>query len=213
MSFAIILDFDGVLADTEDLLFSIFKDVKPSLSKRDFLLHHEANIYLEPKIDISPKEMDYIYSEYSRRLNKDLSICSQKLLYSIPQNTPIFIISSNDEGSIKLFLSELGILSRFKKVLGYQSGKSKKNKIDSIINENNFSANAVIFVTDTLGDLKESAECGVKTIAVQYGFHSLRTLKKGNPSYLAKNPDDLCRIIFEQCHLTSNGNTMKRLSK
>jgi len=37
-----------------------------------------------------------------------------------------------------------------------------------------------VFITDTLGDMREAARCGVWSIGVTWGFHERERLEKGN---------------------------------
>ena len=50
-----------------------------------------------------------------------------------------------------------------------------------MLNKHRLAFNECIFITDTLGDILESNEIGVRTIAVDFGFHDREVLKKGNP--------------------------------
>ena len=55
-----------------------------------------------------------------------------------------------------------------------------------------------LFITDTLGDLKEAAEVNIKTVAVTWGFHSLKTLEKGNPWVIVNTSQELLATINNQ---------------
>lgn len=48
-----------------------------------------------------------------------------------------------------------------------------------------------VFITDTLGDLREASHTGVKAIAVDWGFHSRETLLKGEPFAIIDKPEEL----------------------
>ncbi|MFZ3015756.1 MAG: HAD hydrolase-like protein, partial [Minisyncoccia bacterium] len=53
----------------------------------------------------------------------------------------------------------------------------------------------VVFITDSLGDILEGNECGVKSIGVTWGLHGRETLKKGNPVAIIDDPRDLEGVI------------------
>ncbi len=48
-----------------------------------------------------------------------------------------------------------------------------------------------IFVTDTLGDLREAKKMGINSFAVTYGFHKESVLQKGNPDCFIRKPEDI----------------------
>lgn len=48
-----------------------------------------------------------------------------------------------------------------------------------------------VFITDTLGDIREARECDIDSIAVTWGFHERKTLEKGNPIVIVSDPREL----------------------
>ncbi|MBU1557929.1 hypothetical protein KKC45_03125 [Patescibacteria group bacterium] len=52
-----------------------------------------------------------------------------------------------------------------------------------------------MFITDTLGDIREASEMDIKSIGVTWGFHNRETLKRGNPFNIAEKPEDLSSAI------------------
>lgn len=61
-------------------------------------------------------------------------------------------------------------------------------------NYNADSAN-YLFVTDTLGDIREAEKCNIKSIAVAWGYHPVTTLEKGNPIAIVQTPKELVEAI------------------
>jgi len=69
--------------------------------------------------------------------------------------------------------------------LGRETHKSKVSKFLILKNEKNINFSETIFITDSLGDLKESSEFSeLKTIGVTFGVHSQERLKKGSPDFI-----------------------------
>ncbi len=55
-------------------------------------------------------------------------------------------------------------------------------------------------ITDTLGDLKEANQTGIKTIAVTWGVHQREKLKAGSPTVIIEEPTDLvntCNMLLK----------------
>lgn len=64
-----------------------------------------------------------------------------------------------------------------------------------IFDDFNIAAPDCIFITDTLGDIKEARVAGVDSIAVSWGYHSLATLELGNPLAVADKPSELPNLV------------------
>ena len=52
-----------------------------------------------------------------------------------------------------------------------------------------------IFVTDTLGDIIEANDVNVKTIAVDFGYHSRTVLSKGKPFAIISDLNEIKKMV------------------
>lgn len=52
-----------------------------------------------------------------------------------------------------------------------------------------------IFITDTLGDMREAEKCNVKCIAITGGYHEEETLRKGNPILITDSGKEIIRAV------------------
>jgi phosphoglycolate phosphatase len=107
----------------------------------------------------------------------------------------LYINSSNREAGLLSALKQADILHCFKKVMGEETHKSKVAKFQMIFDEYKASAEDTIFVTDTLGDIKEAEKIGVKTIAETFGFHSRERLMQGNPYKIVDTWEEILEEI------------------
>ena len=57
--------------------------------------------------------------------------------------------------------------------------------------------NDCVFITDTLGDMREAKAAGVGAIGVSWGFHSRETLSKDEPLRIVESPQDMPRAISD----------------
>lgn len=106
----------------------------------------------------------------------------------------LYIISSTKENSIEKFLNHNG-LNYFDEILGRDFHKSKVKKFKFLLKKYNLNPNEIVFVSDTLGDILEAKKVNVKTIAVDYGFHDIERLSKGNPFKIVSNFEELLEVI------------------
>jgi phosphoglycolate phosphatase len=96
---------------------------------------------------------------------------------------------------INEILDREDLSSYFTEILGSDVHTSKSEKIKKLIEKYNITSKDAIYITDTLGDIKEAEGCGVKSIAVTWGFHDRKTLEKGNPVAIIDEPMDLLEAI------------------
>lgn len=105
------------------------------------------------------------------------------------------IISSTSSSYIKSYLEKRNILSDFSDILGSELDLSKADRINVLLRKYDIKLDEVVYITDTLGDIKEAEKFGVKSIGVTWGLHDRKTLEKGNPVVIIDNPRDLLKII------------------
>jgi phosphoglycolate phosphatase-like HAD superfamily hydrolase len=75
--------------------------------------------------------------------------------------------------------------------MGNDVHKSKIAKIEMALDKYRIDANDCLFITDTLGDIKEAHHMKVPTVAVTWGYQSIETLAKGNPSRIVNTSQKL----------------------
>ena len=160
----IIFDFDGVIANTRDILFALFREFDSTISDEDFGAHFDGNVYEEPRIKFTREAAAHIAP-----------------VKRLQANHRLFIISSGEERGIKSVLENAGIKDHFEAIYGHNTHTSKIAKFEKIRDEFDVVLKDVIFVTDTLGDVREAKTLGVKTIAETFGFHNRARLKQGAP--------------------------------
>jgi HAD superfamily hydrolase (TIGR01509 family) len=136
-----------------------------------------------------------LFDEYRKRLlvispNKDVLETLQKL----KKKYLLFVNSSTAEEALNEYLEKYNLDGLFEEVLGYNFSKSKVKKFKHLFEKYDLKAEDCIFVTDTLGDIKEANEVGLKTIAVDFGFHDRAVLEEGRPLKIVSEFKNLLEI-------------------
>jgi len=191
----VLFDFDGVLVDTLGINFSINVEVQSNLSLEEYKAFFEGDIF---DVINSGKKADIPdFDEQYKARTRELEIPSELklILKDLSKNYDFAVVSSTSSSAIKDILTREGLGQYFSDVLGYDVHKSKVTKIKTILAKYNISPENSVFITDTAGDVKDAKECGVKSVAVTWGFHSLETLQKVNPSKIVDIPADLATAI------------------
>lgn len=191
----IVFDFDGVLADTADIIFSLFREMNSVVTKEHFMAHHDGNVYEEPVVEFSLSAQKQFYKDYSNRLSASHIAESIDPVKLYAQSFNLFIISSNEEYAINAVLEEAGITNCFKAVYGYNTHKSKVAKFEMLKNQYGVDFNETIFITDTLGDIKEGNKLGVRVIAVTFGFHPRERLEQADTHAIVDTWEEVKTVI------------------
>ncbi|MEA2701587.1 MAG: phosphoglycolate phosphatase [Candidatus Parcubacteria bacterium] len=193
----LIFDFDGVIADSFDISWALSREHDETATLEDFLAHHDGNVFAEPRIKFKPERLHEFYSEYRNRLMPSHIERATEPIRRLAGNYSLFIISSNSEHAIKEVLNQAEVLTLFVRILGEETHKSKVEKFRILTEENGITPDNTLFVTDTLGDIKEARKANIRTIAETFGFHDQERLMQGEPFRIADSWEEIEGIISE----------------
>ena len=179
--------------------FQIHKIKNKNLTLEHFQEYHNGNFF--DLFDKAKNEGTFLpaddwHGEYSRRLAEFtvLDILHDAVLH-LATNFTLVIVSGTDSSIIREFIKKENLAECFSDVFGADIDRSKVIKIKSILNKYNVAPEDTVFITDTLGDIKESNECSVPTIGVTWGLHTQEILGQGNPVAIVDDPSDLVTAI------------------
>ncbi|NDK07686.1 HAD hydrolase-like protein [Candidatus Gracilibacteria bacterium] len=195
---ALIFDFDGVIHDTFDFHRNKIEEYfKITFSEEYFKSIHDGNIFASSPPEPIKSEgwegyRDYIYKDYSS-LIMDNSI--KRNLLKLKESYSLHIISSGGTNNVSDLLRNNEFIDTFNDILCYEFHKSKVYKFNYILKKYKLKVEECLFVTDTLGDILEANEVGLKTIAVDFGYHERERLEKGNPYKIISDFSELFNIL------------------
>ena len=191
----IIFDFDGVLVKNIELMFKINQETLKKFTWENFIDGFDGNA-LDYYSDVKKNHLDLFYKKWKKVLLNEKIEEGAKIFLEENKEKKLFIISSNSEGILNKILENSNLEKTFKKVLGAETHSSKIEKFLILqSNEENINLEETIFITDSLGDLKEASHFPeLKTIAVTFGVHNRERLKKGNPNFIIDDWDDIKKI-------------------
>jgi len=195
----VIFDFDGVLVNTHDVSFALNQKTNPHLTQElysqmshgKFYASYESNT---PLLTFTPNpEFTNGYREGLYELNIPASI--KVVITYLSEKYHLAICSSAFDETISEFLESQDIAHHFNDVLGVLVHKSKVIKLKQLLEKYNLQKEDAVFITDTLGDVLEAHEVGIKSIAETWGLHDRETLEKGNPEIIIDDPSLLEQTI------------------
>ncbi len=194
----ILFDFDGVIADSFRPAFEVNKMMCPHITEDDYRKRFNGNIndWEEPiHTDDCRKDMNF-FEEYIPKM-KGVKVVPGILgvIENLSHTYALIIISSTITSPIQEFIERYRATQYFIEIMGNDVHKSKVEKIKMVFSKYNINSKQCIFITDTLGDMKEASQLGVSSIGIIWGFQDKETLMKGNPITITKNPKELLLAI------------------
>ncbi len=195
----VIFDFDGVLVNTTDLTFALHKKANPGFTKEIFQSFEEGNFHenywkaVEEGRHVHPERFFEDYGDGIIHLSTHDVI--NHLITDLFQKYELIVCSSMESRYIDKKLTSENIRNNFSEILGMDVHRSKVVKINKALHERGILPTDAIFITDTIGDIREGRECGVSSIGVTWGMQNRTKLESENPFAVVDTVQDLEQAI------------------
>lgn len=194
----IISDFDGVIGDTATMNWTLVQTLHRDVKREAYLIdHHLGNVFEQPVVPFTPQTAARYYELYNERLARAHIERAVPHVHALGQDFRIHIVTSNCEHAIRRVLREAEIESAFGHVLGQEAHASKVEKFRTLLQELALAPTDTVYLTDTVGDLKEAAVVGIPTIAVTFGYHPRQLLEGYDPTAVANDWPTTVRLVRE----------------
>jgi phosphoglycolate phosphatase len=197
----LLFDFDGVIADSFKLSHKTLQKLCPQVSAEQFSHLFDGNINSwEERVfthsEYCQHHLDF-FEHYVPRMKDEVSIFPgmKQVLEALAREYNLVIISSTISSPIAEFLQHNEIDSLFLKVYGNDVHKSKVEKISMVLREYGVGIERCLFITDTLGDMREAKISGIDAIGVSWGFQDHGRFIPAKPYAIADNPNEVKGII------------------
>lgn len=137
----------------------------------------------------------FFHTYRERLLNMQPTVGMREIIERMAAHHQLAIVSSSLSAPIHDFLVQENLDQYFEGVYGVDVHPSKKIKLEQLFEKYGASAEKFLFVTDTLGDIREATEVHVPSIGVTWGFHSEETLAQGMPKGIASSVEELAKLL------------------
>jgi len=200
---AIIFDFDGTVADTEEILFNGIKKIAQMYGLKDINLNDFKNKSAKQIIQKDYKIKFYQLRRFMKEVGKEINDRMLKarlfkgmkeVCEKLSKKYIVGFVTSNKEERVKHILENAGI-KKIDFVFSEKSCLGKNKSIKKAIKKFRLKKEEVIYVGDEVRDIEAARKAGVKIIAVSYGFNTKEILIKNRPDFLAEKPEDILRIL------------------
>ena len=192
----IIFDFDGVIADTFNLHLELSQYFQPQTTAEVLIEHTMGNPLLEPKIKFKKEELPPYFDMYTEKIKKEDYFPVVNAIKNLSKKYTLVICSGSPEKGIRKFLKFWDIENCFAGVYDVYTSHNKIEKFGMIFKDHKVNVDECIYVTDTVGDIKEAKAINIKTIAVTWGFHSKMILLAAKPYAVIDRIEDLEKHLF-----------------
>lgn len=202
----LLFDFDGVIVDSFRVAFETMNSFKQDqISEAEYRAYFNGNIYDTQEVDelMHQNQQDNILDENDPFFKKYVPLLLElgpvigmsETISELAKTHSMSIISSTISAPIERYLKKYEI-DVFDNVYGGDVDKNKMRKIARYLEANNIEPSEALFITDTLGDIREAEAVGVKALAVSWGYQDAQTLKIGQPLKIVESPRELLEIII-----------------
>ncbi|MDO8490058.1 MAG: HAD family hydrolase [bacterium] len=202
----IIFDYDGVICDSLEAGIAVRRENEPAFSTDDYKRLFDGNVIhtvLAQKNGKGQGVIGHFFNSLSKvyhtlPLFSGIDLALEKL----SKSHTLSIVSSTINPLIEKHTWAQNIHHHFSDLLGSDVHSSKVEKIRMLMEKYNTSPEECVFITDTLGDIREANTVGIDTIGVLWGFHDRETQNRGKVAHHAESPHELPDLITQ--HFSKN---------
>lgn len=204
----IIFDFDGTLADTEDINYTIYLDLADrykikKISKDEMnKLKKMSAFELIDHLDIKRRNLPGMIRRGRKLLHgsiENIDLCKESmrdvLLKLKEEGICLGILTSNSKKNVNKFVKNQN-LEMFT-FIDNSGLNGKENKLKKIIKKYYLEKSEVLYVGDEIRDINATKRVGIDIVAVDWGYNERASLEKNKPKYLISEPEDILNICLE----------------
>ncbi|MBI4896538.1 MAG: HAD family hydrolase [Candidatus Aenigmarchaeota archaeon] len=193
---AVLFDFDGVLVNTYEASFQRHAQKYANMDRETHKKLFEGNV-LETRQKLVTKDaaldMDALCRVHLLAHTLEKNIID--VLSCMKAHYQLFVVTTNRASFIHEFLEKEHAPLLFIEILGSEMHEKKDVKFHYVMDKYHLTNQEIVFVTDTLGDIREANALDIRTIAVTYGFHERERLEKGNPFAIVSLFEDIPALL------------------
>lgn len=188
----VMFDFDGVIIDSLRSALRLARELKPKLTEDEFRAFFQKNINDSFFATFPPEVKDQFFKKYNDIiLHHPIFEGVGDVIKELAKKHILVVVSSTPSQQIFSFLTYHNLMKCFSDIWGNDAAESKVEKFQRIFLTYESSSNHSVFITDTVGDLREAHSLSIPTIAVSWGYHPHTLLIKESPAFLVDKPKDI----------------------
>jgi len=205
----IFFDFDGTLADTEEVNFVIYQKLAEKYNLRNITLDELGHLKkmgakeLMEYVELKKRYLPFILKRGKKLLKQDIKnvkLCKPDIFENIKKikdmGIKIAIITTNSKSNVKMFLEEHD--ADYFDFISSSTMFGKEAKIKKIIKKEKLKNSEVLYVGDEIRDIHAANRAGIDIVSVGWGYNTVESLIKNKPQYLIFKPNELLNICKQK---------------
>lgn len=228
---AILFDMDGTLVQTREASWKLFEETNRKFGlgvddRAAYFRLFEDNFFrslgqLSADAAKLAAAKEHFLNLLRTRYSPELIPGMADVVRSLAPHFTLAILSTNTMVTIRKLLSEAGIATCFAHVFSGDVEPDKSVAIRRFLSDRGYgygrscspayreeqaavqpTADSVILVTDTIGDVREAMSCGIRAIGVAWGMHGEKQLLAAGAEMVALWPQELASCLLARCDTT-----------
>lgn len=198
-----IFDFDGTIADVLEPAISIIQDIAAEYTvtgKIDRTLVRRFTLaQIMKQLKISKLKLFFILLRAKREMRKLMPTVKifpemKEVIVKLAQNHQLFILSSNSQENINIFLKHHKLENFFMEVATSPFVFQKHRALRKLITKHHLKKSETLYIGDEKRDVIAAHRAGISACAVIWGFDNEMILQKARPEKIIHNPRELLHI-------------------
>jgi len=201
----VLFDFDGTLADTEEVNFVIYQKLAEKYNLRNITIDELGHIKkmsareLMAYVELKKRYLPFLLKRGKNLLKQDIKNikpCKKDIFDTVLQlknmGIQTAIITTNSKANVQMFLNEQN--AEIFDFIASSSMFGKESKMRKIIKKERLSLDEVLYVGDEIRDVHAAKNTGIHIASVAWGYNTVESLKKHKPDYIIYEPSELIDI-------------------
>ncbi len=138
----------------------------------------------------------------------------ESLLLQLSDRLPLQILSASSSRAIGNVLRNEGLIHTIRAISGGDQVGSKTEKLRRILQQADCAPEQALMVGDSISDIEAARACGVRAVAVSWGWQPLSRLRAAEPDFMIDRPLQLLEICrpgaTEGCQLSGSRSGFSR---
>ena len=203
----IIFDFDGTLADTEEANFVIYQKLAEKYNLRNITMDELGHLKkmnakdVMTYVEVKKRYLPFLLKKGKNLLSQNIQnirLCKPDVLHTVcklkEMGLKTAIITTNSKTNVKLFLEAHNADYFDLIVSATMFGKEPKMKKIVKKEKEKINLSEFLYVGDEIRDITAAKNAGMDIASVAWGYNTVESLKKHEPTYLIYEPSELIEI-------------------
>jgi phosphoglycolate phosphatase len=232
----VIFDMDGTLVQSRGAAWDVFQDTVTTFNldmtdPEQFFDLFRVNFFAGLKAYIGePAKADavaeHFFTNLRKRYTPELIPGMTDIVHALAGHCSLAVISTNAMDAIRRTLDHAGVAHCFAHVFAGDVEPNKSVSIQRILADPSYStirrcapdyveegvparatADQIVLITDTVGDVREGLHCGIRVIGVSWGMHSAAELTAAGAEFVALWPQEIVARLLPDGSCTPGGCT------